>query len=125
MEIDVVAANLMTTFYAIHDQCHSLSIKYSRKLQQIWVIVSKELELLRAKLRSVDEAIIVLLAERMTISRTIGSHKKELKLKIKQPDQWEKASEARSLLASEYHVDEKLVKDLFERIHKESIKKQK
>lgn len=125
MEIDVVAANLMTTFYVIHDQGHSLSIKYSPNLQQSRVIVSKELELLRAKLRSVDEAIIVLLAERMTISRTIGSHKKELKLKIKQPDQWEKASEARSLLANEYHVDDKLVKDLFERIHKESIKKQK
>jgi chorismate mutase len=63
-------------------------MNYCRKLQEIRVVVSKELELLRSKLRSVDESIIVMLAERMTISKCIGSLKKDLKLKIEQPDRW-------------------------------------
>lgn len=117
-------ANLITTFRSFHDECHSLNMFYFRKLQQIRVVVSKDLELLRSKLRSVDEQVIVLLADRMTVSRAIGTLKKDLRLDVEQPDQWEKASNERLLLAREYHVDPNLVQDIYERIHKESIKEQ-
>lgn len=93
-------------------------------MQPNWIVVSKKLELLRSKLRSVDEEIIVLLAERMTISRSIGELKREQKIKIEQPNQWRSASEHRMMTAKEYHVDQDLLKDIFDRIHKESIKQQ-
>jgi chorismate mutase len=62
------------------------------------------MELLISKLRSVDEEIILLLAERITISRSIGELKREQKIEIEQPSQWKSASEHRMITAKEYHV---------------------
>jgi hypothetical protein len=76
------AANLTTTFRSFYDVCHSLYIHHCRKLQPNWIVVSKKMELLISKLRSVDEEIILLLAERITISRSIGELKREQKIEI-------------------------------------------
>lgn len=87
--------------------------------------MSKELELLRAKLQSVDEQLVVLLAERSVISREIGRLKIEQGVSIKQPDVWEEMCLKRQMWADHYKVDRQIIHDIFETIHEYSIKEQK
>lgn len=87
--------------------------------------MSKELELLRTKLHAIDEQLIVLLAERMTISKRIGQIKEGLGLEVEQKDFWNKRAIERRLLAKEYGLSLEFVDLIFDHIHEESKKVQK
>jgi chorismate mutase len=87
--------------------------------------VSKDLELLRSKLHVIDEQLIVLLAERMTVSKRIGRIKEDIGLEIEQKDFWDKKSIERRKLAKDYGLSVQFIDAIFDQIHEESKKVQK
>jgi chorismate mutase len=87
--------------------------------------MSKDLELLRSKQHAIDEQLIVLLSERMVISREIGRIKAQEGLEVEQIPIWKETCETRERLAEHYGLDKNFVKQLFDVIHQQSINEQK
>lgn len=86
--------------------------------------MSKDLELLRTKQHAIDEQLIVLLSERMVISREIGRIKNQQGLKLEQPMIWKETCKTRERLAEHFGLDKGFVEQLFDVIHQRSIKEQ-
>lgn len=87
--------------------------------------MSKDLELLRTKQHAIDEQLIVLLSERMVISREIGRLKKLEGIPVEQPEVWKETCQTRKKLAEHFGLDQIFVEQLFDLIHQRSIKEQK
>jgi chorismate mutase len=81
---------------------------------------SRDLELLRFELLSIDRALIALLSERMQLSKKIGKCKKSLDLPIDQPDVWEEMSKHRFEYGNEQNLTDEFVDSLFKVIHDQS-----
>jgi chorismate mutase len=81
---------------------------------------SRDLELLRFELLSIDRAVIALLSERMHLSKKIGKCKKSLNLPIDQPDVWEEMSKHRFEFGKEQQLKTEFIDSVFEAIHNQS-----
>lgn len=81
---------------------------------------SRDLELLRFELLSIDRAVIALLSERMHLSKKIGKCKKSLNLPIDQPDVWEEMSKHRFEFGKEQQLTHEFIHSVFEAIHNQS-----
>lgn len=82
------------------------------------------LESLRARIDAVDDEIIRLLAERMGISREIGSYKKERNIAIIQSARFEELLEAAKKLGATYGLDAGFLARIFNMIHDASAAEQ-
>ena len=86
--------------------------------------MGQELELLRSKLADLDQQILEILSQRMSISAEIGRLKSTQNLAINQPEWWEETSARRTILAKQLNLNPDFVNELYEIIHQESKSKQ-
>lgn len=104
------------------DLVHRLVVRLS-SVEDIKFIST--LEDFRDRIDELDTKLIVLLAERMGISRLIGKSKKEIGVTILQNVRWNEMVERRTLQGVEKKLTADFVKKIFESIHQESILQQK
>lgn len=81
----------------------------------------RNIAMLREKMDAIDENLISLLAERLEVSRRIGSIKHENNVAIVQPARWEKVLSAMTEEGRSLGLREEYVRSVFARIHRESI----
>lgn len=86
--------------------------------------MTQALEKYRIRLQEIDQEIILLLSERMKISKEIGELKFKNKIEIFQKDFWKYASLKRRKITSKTNLDIEFVEKLFSIIHLQSIKTQ-
>jgi chorismate mutase len=79
---------------------------------------------LRRQIDELDDRILTLLSERMSISREIGRYKKDNNIPILQPLRYNKMVTERLSSASYLMVDEVCIKTVLEAIHRESVRQQ-
>jgi chorismate mutase len=83
-----------------------------------------DLEKLRLEIDELDEKIIALLADRMSISQKIGGYKKEHHMTILQLERWRHIFESRTKQGAALGLSEQFLQKFLENLHKESIKRQ-
>ncbi len=79
---------------------------------------------IRSKIDLIDQQIIELLGERMSLAESIGEEKRLEKISIYQPERWNNIILRLKELASQYNLSEEFVFSLIEAIHIESIQHQ-
>ncbi len=82
------------------------------------------LEELRDSIDGIDERVIEVLAERMDVARQIGQCKKENNITILQKDRWDNIFQQRRDKGLDKGLTEDFMVDLYNSIHKESIRQQ-
>ena len=82
------------------------------------------LQELRSRIDSIDDELLNLLAQRSEISSKIGIIKKENNLTVLQLDRWNSILSNHIEKGNSIGLNENLVKDIFELIHKDSIDRQ-
>jgi len=82
------------------------------------------LDELRDRINSIDERILVLVAERMSVAREIGQYKKENNMTILQVERWNDILKTRSQSGEMKELSADFVIKLCELIHEESIRHQ-
>jgi chorismate mutase len=82
------------------------------------------IEELRQQIDVVDAALLWALAERMSLVRQIGRHKKTASMTTVQIDRWMKLVAHRLALGDHLGLSQDFVLALFERIHEEAIRVQ-
>lgn len=85
---------------------------------------NKQLEILRGEIDKTDHEIIRLLAKRFEIIDQIGAIKKQNDVTILQIDRWKHVFEDRLSVSNQYHLDQTLIRTIFEAIHDISLQKQ-
>ena len=80
------------------------------------------LQNLRKEIDVIDEELLKIIAKRMSVSEKIGEFKKEHKVMVLQMDRWSKVLKDNINQGVDLGLDEETVKDIFEIIHKGSIK---
>ena len=83
-----------------------------------------KLELLRSRIDGIDNEILEILAQRMSIVKQIGLYKKENKVTALQINRWAQIMEDRGRLAEKLSLDDTFVKALFQLIHEDSVRQQ-
>ncbi len=79
----------------------------------------------RAQIETLDKEMIYLLSRRFEIVNQIWIIKKENNMPALQEDRWNSLLEGNIEFANELLVSESLIRDVWERIHKESLKIEK
>jgi chorismate mutase len=79
---------------------------------------------LRKEIDEIDNKLIELLSERMNVSNKIAQIKKESNISVLQMNRWSKLLFDRMEYAKTAGVSESFIKEIFELIHKESVKLQ-
>lgn len=82
------------------------------------------LQNLRKEIDIIDDELLNLLAKRLNVSEKIGEFKKEHKVAVLQMDRWSKVLDDHINKGVNLGLEEESVKEIFEVIHKDSIKKQ-
>ena len=88
------------------------------------VIFLNLLEELRDKIDLIDERILILMAERMSVAREIGQYKKENNMTILQVERWNEILKSRSQSAKLKELSLDFIFRFYELIHEESIRHQ-
>jgi chorismate mutase len=83
-----------------------------------------QLEEIREKIDHADREILEALSRRMFLVEEVGKYKKENEVAVFQRDRWKEVFESRTHWAKDLQVDPDFVKELYELIHAESIRKQ-
>jgi chorismate mutase len=81
-------------------------------------------DLLRKKIDDVDRELLSVLANRMSLSRQIAEVKRSQQMSVYQPQRWEKVLRDRMKQAGDMGLDPAFVKEIFEKIHGESVRVQ-
>jgi chorismate mutase len=79
---------------------------------------------LRRQIDELDDRILTLLSERMSVSREIGRYKKTNNIPVLQPLRYNKMVTARLSSSSSLMVDQEFIKTVLEAIHQESVRQQ-
>ena len=82
------------------------------------------LEELRDRIDTIDEKILILMAERMSVAREIGQYKKENNMTILQVQRWNEILSSRSKSGEMKEMGSDFIVKLYELIHQESIRQQ-
>lgn len=83
-----------------------------------------ELALLRGQIDAVDKELLTLIGSRLEISRQIAQVKKANSLTIFQPKRWDDVLNQKLRMAEQMGLSATFVKELFEKIHAESVRVQ-
>lgn len=86
--------------------------------------LSNKLEELRSNIDRIDNYLLELLSERMDIAKNIGQYKRENDVTVLQTNRWAEIVRDRVERGLSKELTETFVKDMFEAIHQESIRKQ-
>ena len=84
----------------------------------------ESIEALRARIDTIDEQMLALLASRMDVSREIGAYKREHGITILQPGRWEALSERITAEGERRGLPREFVRKVFDAIHEESVRRQ-
>ncbi|MEO1053438.1 MAG: bifunctional 3-deoxy-7-phosphoheptulonate synthase/chorismate mutase type II [Bacteroidota bacterium] len=87
-------------------------------------LFNSQLEMLRAKIDTLDQQIIDILAQRMKMVEEIGDFKKENAVTVFQLERWKEIIKTRPHWAILQNMDGEFVKEVYQLIHQESIKLQ-
>lgn len=87
--------------------------------------VNEMLSVLRSRIDDVDERIVALLAERMSLSRRIGECKLKAGVAIHQPSRWDEVMRRVRAMALREGLPQAAVEKIFEEIHAASVGEQK
>jgi chorismate mutase len=79
----------------------------------------------RQEIDAVDKQIISLLAKRFEIVRKVGAYKAERNIPPLDQERWREVLLSKMKQAKLLNLSEALVKDIYERIHKEALKLEK
>ena len=113
-----------TVFFKSEDIA-SLDIAFKSEEEAIWQIAkplsSQNLEFIRKEIDQIDSEIIKLLAKRQRSVMKVGDIKRDMKIKALQPERWREVISKVIQKADKNNIDEKLVIDIWERIHKHSL----
>jgi chorismate mutase len=82
------------------------------------------LDKLRIEIDRLDDEVLVLLAERMKLSETIGSFKREKNISILQPERWTDIIVRSKALGKNLGLGEEFILAMIQAIHQESINHQ-
>lgn len=80
------------------------------------------LEILREEMDSADYALLEAIGKRIEITRKLGNYKKNHNMTILQVNRWKQVLEDRLHQAQHLGLDEKLVKDIYQILHNQSVK---
>jgi len=83
-----------------------------------------QLEDIREKIDHADREILEALSRRMFLVEQVGKYKKDNDVAIFQRDRWKEVFETRAQWADRMHLDTDFIKELYQLIHVESIRKQ-
>lgn len=81
----------------------------------------EELKKLRDEIDSLDWEFIEVIAKRFQVVKEVGKLKQRHSLEVFHADRWDTIKERNKAMASENHISEALIADLFEVIHKHSM----
>lgn len=84
----------------------------------------ENIDLLRAKIDVIDEAILSALSSRMEVSRQIGQYKKENNVAILQTSRWDAVLARVIEKGRSYGLSEEFITEIFNTIHEESVESQ-
>jgi chorismate mutase len=87
-------------------------------------VFESQLEMIREQIDDVDRDLMEVLSRRMRLVEKAGNYKKENNVAIFQLERWKKVFETRQEWATVLQVNPDFIKELFNLIHTESIKKQ-
>lgn len=94
------------------------------KIRQHGLMTPDDIIQLRNELDMIDSQLLQLLSHRMQISSTIGNIKREHNMPIFQPQRWQQVLDKQIANAITLGLDAQFVKELFEKIHTESLRQQ-
>jgi chorismate mutase len=80
------------------------------------------LETLREEMDSADNALLEAIDKRIEITRKLGDYKKSHNMTILQVNRWQQLLEDRLRQAQHLGLDKKLVKDIYQILHNQSVK---
>ena len=83
-----------------------------------------QLSALRAKIDSLDNQLIKILAERMKVCQAVGEYKKRHHVAVVQRNRFEEIMERLCKQGQEEGLTESFVKEIMNDIHKESVRQQ-
>jgi chorismate mutase len=83
-----------------------------------------QLSALRAKIDSLDNQLIKILAERMKVCQAVGEYKKRHHVTVVQRNRFEEIMERLCKQGQEEGLTESFVKEIMNDIHKESVRQQ-
>ncbi len=86
--------------------------------------LSNKLEELRSNIDRIDNYLLELLSERMDIAKNIGQYKRDNDVTVLQTSRWDEIVRDRVERGVSKELTETFVKEMFEAIHQESIRKQ-
>lgn len=87
-------------------------------------IADEQLRLMRNEIDRLDEQMLQILTNRLMVSSQIAKVKAQGNLAVFQPKRWEQVLENRMELADRMGISADFVKELFEKIHAESVRVQ-
>lgn len=87
-------------------------------------ILPEKINILRKEIDDIDNKLIELLSERMDVSNKIAQIKKKSNVSVLQMNRWNKVLSDRMEYAKTKEISEGFIKEIFELIHKESVKLQ-
>lgn len=85
------------------------------------LVYKENMTQLRAKIDVLDDNILLLLAQRMAVSKTIGQFKKENNIAILQAGRWDALLERMISKGAEIGLDADFVRDIYVTIHEASV----
>ena len=88
------------------------------------ILVSNELQKLRAQIDEVDHELIQIVAKRLEIIREIANEKDKHNLAIFQLKRWMEIVETRKQAANESKLSSSMIHELFRVIHKNALEEQ-
>lgn len=103
-------------------QLHALIKELSLKPELGDTDVTGDVALLRDKIDEVDRELLQTLARRMGLSRQMAEVKRSQQMSVYQPKRWEEVLRNRMSQADAIGLDPVFVKEIFEKIHGESVR---
>jgi chorismate mutase len=87
-------------------------------------VYEQEIQRYREQIDSIDQQLLEMLAQRMSIINKIGQYKLDKNIAILQLRRWENIMSTRSALGQKLGLDQKFIEKLLQLMHKESIQVQ-
>jgi chorismate mutase len=87
-------------------------------------VADEELRLLRSRIDRIDDQLLRLLASRLEVSEKIAQVKARDNLAVFQPKRWDSLLQQRLSEAIDLGLEQEFVKEIFEKIHAESVRVQ-
>ncbi|MFD2203493.1 chorismate mutase [Shivajiella indica] len=109
------------TPYALSELLNTLETRFPTTDNPV---LESQLEVIRQHIDDVDRDLLEMLSRRMRLVEKAGIYKKKNNVAIFQMERWKKVFESRQEWAKSLQVNPEFIKELFNLIHTESIKKQ-